>query len=365
MRKLIIAAAAALGICLLGAGCNGDKPDSRASSTVSESAPAPETPPTGVPGAGLDFVEVGPLAERFRPQVAGADLVAVVTPNSKSVEFRSANGTKVLHTYVAPVTYSISDTFIDYPHIAIVIKKQDESADDQLIVLDVKTFNKRRLDPTAPRPATGSWAAGAGKVAYGSFRGEDYCLAVVDLDSLTGDLHECVPPRHGIHQVSISRYGLGYATFDDSRPSCGTARIERTGADPQTITPQKKCAPWEAVAVTNDAVMWSEVTKPTEIEVARFYARVGDGETQFVGEGTTGSLLWCGDAAWYVNQSTSQLMRWTPSDGPQLAYQVPDSPGTISLVGAPACSGGEVSFPAKLDIEDSQEAIIIRASVVN
>ena len=356
---MLVALAAGASSCSGSAGddTTGVTSDPR-SVTPQHPAGDPSDPP---PVEGLRFVEVGPFLKGFRPKAASPGYVIGITRDERSVEIRDDVGTEVLHTYTVEPGYAVREILFDEPHIVVVANKPDDSGSDRVVVLDVETFKERTLDESAPPTAHGSWAAGAGQVAYGSHRGDDYCLAVVDLATLRGGLHECVPPRHGIFQVGISPYGLGYATFDDRLPSsCMTARIEAKGAEPETVPPEERCAPWEAVLVADRAIVWSEVHDKQEVEEATFYARVDDGEVHVLGDGTTGSLTWCGEAAWYVGTVPSQLLRWTPSTGLQLAYQVPNGDG---MIGAPSCTNGSISFPAYLDDDPDAKEHIVRATL--
>ena len=361
-----VAFALAISALSISSACTVDEPSRNSTKPPATSSKTADGDATLPLARGLDFIEVGPFPESFRAQVASPGWVVGISNNEKSAEVRGPDGAEVLHTYTAPAGYEVADVLLDEPHLVIVTKKQDGSAHDEVVVLDINTFQERRLAKGAPRPAQGSWAAGAGKLAYGSDHDGEYCLAVVDLGTLNGELQECVPPRNGITQVGLSPYGLGYQTFDDHRPaSCGNARVQANGKNPRSVVPETACAPWEAVLVDNEAAVWSEVPDKEAVEFARFYARIGDGKTQSLGEGTTGSLVWCGEAAWFINQSDQQLLRWTPSDGLQLAHQAPASTATdVNLIGAPSCSNGSVSFPASLHNNGkTSEEVIIRASL--
>lgn len=280
-----------------------------------------------------------------------------IRSDDTAADVRATDGKRVLHTFPAPAGRTIADVFLDLPYLVVVTRKSDDSGNDEALVVDTDTWTERPLPATAPRPAQGPWAAGAGRLAYGSERGGDHCLAEIELKTLRGALGECVGPRHGVNQVDLSGYGTGYATFDDHRPaSCGSARVRLRRSAPKAIEAQKKCAPWEATAVTADAVVWSEVPRMNEIEITRFYARVRTGPVQDLGEGTTGSLVWCAEAAFYIDQATSRLYMWTPGSGHELAFQGPANEGeSVSVIGAPTCSGGIVSFPLSTYDPDKRE----------
>ena len=100
--------------------------------------------------------------------------------------------------------------------------------------------------------------------------------------------------------------------------------------------------------------MWSEVPKPNRQEDAVFHARVGD-TSYDLGPGTTGSLVWCGDAAYFVRDpqadtDPARLMRFSP-DGTLTVVYESASQGNAFL-SVPRCGGdAEVVFPRSLSCE--------------
>jgi hypothetical protein len=155
---------------------------------------------------------------------------------------------------------------------------------------------------------------------------------------------ECVPPRHGFHQVGQSPYGIGYARFDDRRPaSCGTARAQRAPGSVADVPGPTACKVWDVLPLKGDGAVWGEVPKPRQIEVSEIKYRLPGEKVESLGYGTTGSLTWCGDSAWFLRQMEGRLMRWSPERGLELAFELPASE-QVAVLSAPVCSGNSIAI---------------------
>ena len=96
--------------------------------------------------------------------------------------------------------------------------------------------------------------------------------------------------------------------------------------------------------------------KPNRQEHAVFHASVG-GATYDLGPGTTGSLVWCGSAAYFVRDpqtkaDPARLMRFTP-DGTLAVVYESASTGNAFL-SAPRCGGDAITLTSYGEQGDEQ-----------
>jgi hypothetical protein len=135
-------------------------------------------------------------------------------------------------------------------------------------------------------------------------------------------------------------------TFDDARPvACRTVNLLDGSGVPQPLEGPEACAAWD-VAATADGAVWSEVPRPRRQEEAHFHA-TADGTFFDLGPGTTGSLVPCGDAVFFVrdpqgSDEPARLMRWTADRTLEVAYESA-SVGNVFL-GEPVCGGGVLTL---------------------
>lgn len=232
---------------------------------------------------------------------------------------------------------------------AVVVRQDDaETAPSEVEVVDLATGEKSAL--AGPPPASGgSWALVGGDLYYPTY-GDDraYCLATSALADSNGEDGWCAPARTGWSGLTASEHGVGMMTFDDARPvACRTLNLLDDSGVPQPVTGPTDCLGWD-VAATADGVVWSEVPKPRRQEQATLHASVGDGYLD-LGPGTTGSLVPCGDSAFFVRDpqtadEPARLMRWTPDHTLEIAYET-TSVGN-AFIAEPVCGGGVLSISA-------------------
>jgi hypothetical protein len=96
------------------------------------------------------------------------------------------------------------------------------------------------------------------------------------------------------------------------------------------------------------------VPKPNRQEHAVFHASVGDA-TYDLGAGTTGSLVWCAGAAYFVRDpqrrgDQARLLRW---DGSSLSVVYEARPGQAFL-DAPRCGDAALVLTAHSESGDEQ-----------
>jgi hypothetical protein len=264
-------------------------------------------------------------------------------------------------TYTPPAGFTYSDVLMDGQYAVVVAQHQQETKPSVAEVVDLTNGAVTRIDGRS-NPATtsgGAWALGSGFLAHATQDGGDYCLAVVDLLTGRGRQGPCVPPRHGLNNVTITPAGTSAMTFDDARPSCRTLnRVAGTSFRP--LRGVTECAGWD-VATTETAAVWSEIPDERRIEAAEFYADTGDGPVD-LGPGTSGTLTWCGDAAYFVrdpqrDDEPARLVRVRDGE----AAVVYESPGRgNAFLSAPRCGGTDLTVTAYTAAGDEQVTTPLR-----
>jgi hypothetical protein len=260
-------------------------------------------------------------------------------------------------TYDAPRGYRFTDALIDGEYAAVVAEHQRASRPNVVSVVELDTGDTMEAD--VPTGVGGSWALGSGLLVGTASRGREYCLGVLDLLSDRSGPAACVPPRHGISNVSITPGGIAAMTFDDSRPSCRTLnRVD--GSRFRPIGGVAECTGWD-VAVTETSTVWSEIPDEKRIEVAELFTDTGAGPVE-LGPGTSGTLTWCGDAAYFVRdpQRSSDPARLVRvQDGE--AEVVYESPGRgRAFLSAPRCGGTDLTVSAFTAAGDEQVTASLR-----
>ncbi|WP_167305902.1 hypothetical protein [Nocardioides euryhalodurans] len=367
MRRLLLPVALAAALL---AGCSGDDPaptpapeptaSDSPTSTPDEPSPSPtdEPPssPTREPGAGaLDWQPVAGPVE---------DLVTVSGPwtltqgeDGSSAELSGPDP----RTVGAPAGFRITDTLIDGEYAVVVAGHEQETKPGIATVVELATGDVTRIDGSSD-PATtngGSWALGSGLLTHATVRKGDYCLAVVDLVAGSSRLGPCAPPRSGFNNVTTTAAGTSAMTFDSGRPSCRTLnRVE--GASFVPLAGVTDCVGWDS-AVTEVAQVWSEIPDERRIEVAEFFTDDGNGTVE-LGPGTSGTLTWCGDAAYFVrdpqrDSDPARLVRVLDGE----AEVVYESPGTgRAFLSAPRCGGTDLTLTAFSAAGDEQVTTSLR-----
>lgn len=258
-------------------------------------------------------------------------------------------------TYTPPAGFTYSDVLIDGQFAVVVAEHEQATRPNVAEIVDLSTGGVRRLDGRSDPPTDvgGSWALGSGLLAHPTRRGRDYCLAVVDLLADRGSVGPCVPPRTGLTNVTVTPAGLSAMTFDSGRPSCRTlSRVEgRRFAPLRGVT---ECSGWDVVT-TETAAVWSEIPEEKRIESAELYTDNGGGRTD-LGPGTSGTLTWCGDAAYFVRDpqresDPARLIRVTDGAA-EIVYESPDR--GRAFLSTPRCGGTDLTISAFTAAGDEQ-----------
>lgn len=255
----------------------------------------------------------------------------------------------------------ISDAFIDGEYAVVVFQDKQETRPNRAEVTDLATGRAFTVDGSSDIPTTtgGTWALGQGRVLHATVDKRSYCLASVDLATRKSTPGWCAPARHGFNGARITPAGDSLLTFDDSRPACRTV-VSVSGTDAQPFPGVPACTAWDGLLVDGGAV-WSVIPKENQVETAHFYARSADGYFD-LGPGTSGSLTWCADAAYFVRDpqrdgDPAALMRWSPDAGLAAVYQ---SPGGQAFLSAPRCGGDTMTVTALAEAGDEQVSATLR-----
>ena len=192
--------------------------------------------------------------------------------------------------------------------------------------------------------------------------GGDYCLATVSLESGQGSQGWCAVRRHGFRGAVITSAGLSVMSFDDARPASCATLLAVEGEASTSFLDVTECRGWDAARLGDTDQIWSEVPRPNRQEHAVFRARIG-GQVLDLGPGTTGSLVWCGSAAYFVrdpqtNSEPARLLRFTP-DGTLAVVYESASTGNAFL-SAPRCGGDTMTVTAFAQSGDEQVSAPLR-----
>ena len=252
----------------------------------------------------------------------------------------------------------ITHVLMDAHRAVVVIEDATAGRGDLVRLIDLDSGGEAKLDQDSSPPTTtgGTWAMGQDLLVHATVDDSGaYCLATVSLESGQGDTPWCAEPRHGFRGAVISDAGLSVMSFDDQRPvSCGTL-LAIDGADATPFEGVTDCQGWDAARL-DDGAVWSEVPKPNRQEHAVFHASVGDA-TYDLGAGTTGSLVWCAGAAYFVRDpqadtDPARLMRFT-ADGTLAVVYESASQGNAFL-SAPRCGGDAITLTSYGEQGDEQ-----------
>jgi hypothetical protein len=310
-------------------------------------APAPVTPVTrllawqDVGGSTQDTVTVG---STWRVTVVNGGARALLTGPSKE-------------TIPAGAGYQITDAYLDEQHALVVSEDKLAEKPDVATVVDLATGKTTTLNGSSNPPTSvgGTWALGQGRVVHATTGPHQaYCVASVDLASGTGSVGYCVPPRHGFSRATITPDGETLLTFDAAHPSCRTP-VTVAGSQVTPLPGVIACKGWDSAALPNGAI-WSVTPNPNRIEAAHFYARSGSGWFD-LGGGTSGSLVVCGNAAYFGrdpagNGDPATLLRWTPDGGLDTVFASKGSGN--AFLAPPRCGGGRLTVNAYASAGDQE-----------
>ena len=356
MRAARYAGAAALVLAL--AGCSSDGPEAEPtpepSPSESPSSSAPETSspssPTGSPAdEELDWQPVdGPVRDSV---TTGGGWTLTVKNNGGSWTLDGPHG----GNGGGASGFRVSDALMDADWAVVVLQDRTEQQPSRAQVTDLKTGKSFTIDGRSDVPTTngGTWALGEGRLLHATVSKGAYCMAAVDLTSRESQVGWCAPKRGGFNGGHLTPGGASVLSFDSGRPSCRTLMsLEGTTGTPFDGVPD--CKAWDGL-LTDDGAVWSVIPNEHRIEAADFFASTPDGP-QDLGPGTAGTLVWCGDAAWFVRDPQDEgdpaaLMRWTEADGLSVAYE---SPGGRAFLSAPRCGGDAITVTAMAEQGDEQ-----------
>lgn len=102
--------------------------------------------------------------------------------------------------------FRFSDTLVDGPYLVTVAEDDAETKPSLVRIHDLRTGTIRRFGaPRAPAvAAVGSWAVGLGQLAYATYQGRRYCLALADLATGRGKVVHCAARRTGLNGFHLS-----------------------------------------------------------------------------------------------------------------------------------------------------------------
>ncbi len=363
--------AALLGVLALTA-CTGESGSSgtptaspSTSATSASTAPAESTTPaSGTTSPTTSGGPLSPTTELLEWTPVPGPVEDVVTASSTTtITVPAGNKTARIQgpqqaTIRAGGRGTISHVLLDEQRAVVVVEDTLAERGDRATVLDLATGATATLDQgSSPRTVPGgAWALGLDTLVHATVSPEGaYCLATVSLESGQGSLGWCAEERHGFRGAVISDIGLSIMGFDDQRPvSCATL-LAIDGTDATPFEGVSDCKGWDAARL-DDGAVWSEVPKPNRQDSAVFRARVGDAVFD-LGPGTTGSLVWCGGAAYFVrdpqtDDEPARLLRFTPDGSLAVVYE--SASRGNAFLSAPRCGGDALTLTSFGEQGDEQ-----------
>ncbi len=330
--------------------------------TGTSGTPSGDLPPGGTAdqpltvSAETDLLDWEPAPGPISSTVTSSgDWTLVVDEEATEATLRSTSGNGNA-TISTTARERISDAFLDGKYAVVVKQDRQETRPATAVVLDLDQLDDpRTIDGSSDVPTTtgGSWALGQGRLAHATVSKGRYCLATVDLATLTSSPGWCAPRRHGFNGVHLTPAGTSLMTFDDARPSCRT--VAEVDDEELTAFPGvTRCTGWEGVLL-DDGAVWSVVPKPKQIENAHLFARVGTDHYD-LGAGTSGTLTWCAGSAYFVRDpqrdgDPARVLRWDPDRGLAVVYESPEGQAFLT---APRCGGDMLSVTALSEGGDEQ-----------
>ncbi len=266
-------------------------------------------------------------------------------------------------TVRAPGRHRVTETLLDGEYAVVVTEDERAEQANTATVIDLGTGDRTVIDGRSDVPTTtgGTWALGEGRLVHATIgRGRAYCLATVDLATMSSETTWCAPRRSGFNGARITPAGTAVLSFDDQRPSCRTVGAVDTG-ELVAFDGVPDCTGWDG-ALLDDGAVWSVVPDEKRIEEAHFYARSDKGWFD-LGPGTSGSLTWCGGTAYFVRDpqrsgDPALLLGWTPGDGLRIAYET-EARGQAFLT-EPRCGGTDLTLTALTGSGDRQVTASVR-----
>ena len=358
------AAGAALALILLASCGTDDEPEG------ADPAPTAPSPTTTSPGASEDTTEPGPGATTTAdPATNLLDWQSLGEPERNTV-IRSPDWTLSVpdsgaeahllgpaseETIPAGRGRRITDAFLDGEHAVVVAQDEAEQRSQTITVVELEPFATTTV--RSPRPGPGGPVAyDGGTLTYATYRpGGDFCLATYDVAAGSGEKGYCAPKREGFTNASVSPAGIGLMTFDDTRPvSCRTL-VEVDGPQTTSVPGVPECTGWD-VLLTGTGAVWSTLPNERRVERGEFFATV-DGSVTALGPGTTGTLTWCGDSAYFVrdaqkDRDKARLLRWTPDDELEVVYETRGLGD--AFLAPPECADGVLTVSAYAEAGDER-----------
>ena len=322
---------------------------STSSASVSRPAPGPLEPTT-------DLLDWQP--------VPGGDGASVTTNGTWSVTvpqdgrtYRLGRGEGGRDVTLAR-GFQVADTLLSDRWAVVAAQDEQGERPQVATVVDLRSGERRRVDGTSEIPTTygGEWALDGDRLGYATLRGQDYCLAVLDLASGDSSLGPCVGAREGYGQVHLGPAGDALLRFDLGKPSCRTVvSVEGTALTPFPGVPD--CHAAEGLLLdtpAGPARVWSVVPDERRFEEVEVHARIGD-DVYDLGNGSNGTLVACGGAAYFSQDAQSgdgraRLLRF---DGTALAVVYESQPGQ-AVLSAPRCGGEVITVSSYAESGDEQ-----------
>lgn len=348
------AAGTALALALLASCSIGDEPEgadpapstsspTTTSATQDTTDPEPGTTTTADPATNLlDWTSLG---EPERNTVIRSSGWILSVPDS-GAEARLV-GEDTEETIPAGRGRRITDAFLDGRHAVVVAQDQAERRPQTITVVALEPH--ARTIVRSPRPGTGGPVAyDGGTLTYATYRpGGEFCLATYDVAADAGEKGYCAPKREGFSNTSVSPAGIGLMTFDDARPVSCRSLVEVDGAGSTPVPGVPDCTGWD-VLLTGSGAVWSTLPNEKRVERGQFFA-TADGSVTALGPGTTGTLTWCGDSAYFArdaqkDRDKARLLRWTPDDELEVVYETRGL--GEAFLAPPACADGVLTVTA-------------------
>jgi hypothetical protein len=336
----------------------------------SDGSSVPPTTPTST-GSSDHPVVVGPTSDplAWRP-VPGSTRDEVTVGGDWKLTLASGGDTARLdgphpRTIAAGAHSSISDAFLDGSHALVVSEDDLARTPDVATLVDLASGRATTLDRTSNPPTSvgGTWALGPTSLAHATAgTSHRYCVVFLGLDSGSPEGRYCVPPRNGLSRASITDGGTTLMRFDDQHPSCRTL-LTRSGAAFTPLPGVTPCKGWDSTSVPG-GVVWSVVPKERRVEAARFYSHTSTGWFD-LGRGTSGTLVACGGAAYFVRDPATRhdpatLLRWDPAAGALTTVFASKGRGNAFL-SPPRCGGDHLTVTAFSDAGDQQVTAAVGA----
>lgn len=250
----------------------------------------------------------------------------------------------------------VSDALVDGDWAVVVMQDEQETRPSSAQVRDLRTGKEFTIDGSSDVPTTngGTWALGDGTLLHATIHRGAYCTATVDLATRKSTLGWCAPKRHGFNSARATPAGWSLLTFDDSRPVACRTVVRLDGGEVTPFEGVPDCKAWDGL-VTDDGAVWSVIPRERAVESAEIHARSGDGWFD-LGPATSGSLTWCGGAAYFVrdpqrDQDPARLMRWSADSGLETVYE---TTGGHAFLETPRCGGDTITVTARAQSGDEQ-----------